>query len=788
MGEIFVELLNRSLTAGWLILAVLIVRLLFRRMPKWISCILWAVVAVRLIVPVSLESEYSLLPSAEPIRSSTLENGKLLPYIPSIESNYSVVENTVNPILKETFSYQEADKAPLKTVTTIAGGIWFGGMLLFLFSAVVSVIRLKLIVREGVSYQENVYICDSVKSPFILGIVRPRIYLSSAVNEAEMPYIIAHEKAHLKRMDHLWKPLGYVLLCTYWFQPLCWIAYRMLCKDIELACDEKVIRKLNFQHKKAYSRTLLSCAAQRRWVMSCPLAFGEVGVKERVKSVLKYKRPAFWLTGIAMLVCVILSVGFLTNPEKEYQIRITIPAGSTEAVCYSDEEICPDGKKLTIRSGDGLGDTEVVLLPVEGEKEKVYEPTYLTPGLPVRFDVEQNTWYKIGVNVQNETAEDKDVYVTVRNVEVRISSKDEPKALLDLAYYLELTTPAIDFQNMSGERKEEILSEYDDLLKDYEWMARESADGRSAYLLGCYKNDGEESPLNNLYAMGYYSGDLQKEFQILYREENAETIEKVISEQGVLAVTTEGYVIENSYLYWIYGGAYILIQPNDSIINLWDTFQIYHSRGCEYIDDALSRGIAFYPIEQPYLNIYLLSEKYGEICEKIALTEEEASKILAEEPAGLEEGYGFAAGLEVNGESFYYSEKNVPQTILNLAVEKCGYRFESPAHILSVVEARFEWNWLEEPVYLEEAYLPRLEEILRNAQFQGVGGCGYGAKVILGFENGETMTVFKGTDDCGSLVFGSYGGYSLSDEADKEFWEMFGIGATSEERWEDRAK
>ena len=425
MGEIFLKLLNLSITASWLILAVLCIRLLFRKIPKWITCLLWGVVAIRLIFPFSIESAFSLQLSAEPIRTSTMVEGELIPYVPSVNSNIGVVENTVNPLLAEAFAYQETESvAPLQIATEIAGSVWLSGMVVLLIFALVSMIKLRLRVREAVRYKENIYICDAVKSPFILGIIKPRIYLSSALSEEEMDYIIAHERAHLKRKDHLWKPFGYLLLCIYWFNPLCWIAYIMLCKDIELACDEKVIKDMSFGDKKEYSRVLLFCATQRHLVMACPLAFGEVGVKERVKTVLNYKKPTFWITIAAIVVCAIVAICFLTNPAKEYQIRITIPAGSETGFYYSDEEICPKRNTLTIAKGGHLGDMEVILLPVEVKEENAYdEPIYITAVAPAKMDVEKGAWFKIGVNMQNPTAEDIDVYVIVRGVEVRIASK-----------------------------------------------------------------------------------------------------------------------------------------------------------------------------------------------------------------------------------------------------------------------------------------------------------------------------------------------------------------------------
>ena len=456
MGEVFIKLLNMSITASWLIFAVLCIRLLFRKIPKWVTCLLWGVVAIRLIFPFSIESEFSLQPSAEPIKSSAMVEGEVVPYLPSIDSNWGIVENALNPVLAETFAYQETESvAPLQVFTGIAGSVWLCGMVVLLIFATVSMIRLRLCVREAVFYKENIYICDAVKSPFILGIVKPRIYLSTALSEDEMNYIVAHEMAHLRRKDHLWKPFGYMLLCVYWFNPLCWIAYITLCKDIELACDEKVIKDMSFGDKKEYSRVLLSCASQRRLVLVCPLAFGEVGVKERVKSVLNYKKPAFWITMIAVVVCVIVAICFLTNPSREYQIRVTIPAGSTAAFCYSDEEICPKGNTLTIANGEGLGDTEVVLLPVEYEEENAYEPTYITPGIPVKLDVEKGAWFKIGVNMQNPTTEDIDVYVSVRNVEVRIASVEDVENTENLQETEQEQTEESELQSLDSDMNSE---------------------------------------------------------------------------------------------------------------------------------------------------------------------------------------------------------------------------------------------------------------------------------------------------------------------------------------------
>lgn len=464
MGDVFLKLFNMSITAGWLILTVICIRLLFRKMPKWIRCALWGMVAIRLIVPFSVESAFSLLPSSEPIRSSTIVEGEVVHHIPSVDSSLPLVENTVNPILLDTFSYEQADSvAPLQVVIEISGYLWLGGMILLVLYALVSTIRLFFMVREAVCYKDNIYLCDAVKTPFILGFVRPGIYLPSVLSEEETEYIIAHEKAHLKRLDHLWKFLGYLLLCVYWFQPLCVIAYVLFCKDIELACDEKVIKNMSFSDRKRYSHVLLSCASRNQFVLASPLAFGEVGVKERIKSILGYKKTAVGMTILAILIGLLVSVCFLTNPPREYQIRITIPAGSEWAYCYSDEEISPKGNTLTIANGEGLGDTEVILLPIEVKEENVYdEIAYITPGMPAKFEVEKGAWFKVGVRVQNTSTEDRNVYVTVRNVDVRISSEDvailKSMSDLDRASVEELVWVTDRKIEWTEEKEEKLLS------------------------------------------------------------------------------------------------------------------------------------------------------------------------------------------------------------------------------------------------------------------------------------------------------------------------------------------
>lgn len=335
MTELFLAVLNRSLTAGVLILVIVLVRLIFRRAPKWLLCALWALVAVRLVCPVSLESALSLLPSAQPVQAEILTA-----QTPGITSGIAVIDAAVNPPLAAAFTpAPEASVNPLQIVAAIGAWVWALGAAGLCVYGLGSALRLRLRVRAAVRLEGCVYQSEFVDTPFILGVVRPRIYLPYRLQEDERALVLAHERAHLRRGDQLWKPLGYMLLAVYWFQPLCWLAYRLLCRDIERACDEKVVRELGEDCKAAYSRALLACSVPRRQLGANPLAFGEQDVKSRIRAVLRYKRPALWLAVAALAVGIVVAVGFLTDPKKPEtektapqpaQTETEIPAPTTQ--------------------------------------------------------------------------------------------------------------------------------------------------------------------------------------------------------------------------------------------------------------------------------------------------------------------------------------------------------------------------------------------------------------------------------------------------------------------------
>ena len=417
MNELFLKIINMSISASWLVLAVLILRFVLKKAPKWINVLLWGIVAIRLICPFSFESTLSLIPSAETI---PLNIG--MDSTPTINSGISAINNAVNPIISQSNTPMAGASVNLLQITIgIYEYIWIFGMIALALYTAISYWRLRRKVDTAVRYKDNIFQSENVSFPFVLGIIKPRIYLPFKMNGQYLEHVVAHEQAHVCRKDHWWKPLGFLLLMIHWFNPLMWLAYVLLCRDIELACDEKVIKELGNEQRGDYTQALVACSVNRRMIAACPLAFGEVSVKERVKSVMNYKKPAFWVIIISVIVCVGVAVCFLTNPKQDsYTLRIVVPAGSQEKFVYTDEEVSTIRNSIKIWSGDGLGDTEVILSPVNKTTETRYTATYLTHGMPVEFDAEKDTWFKIGVNMQNSTNEDIIVYVEVENVEVRI--------------------------------------------------------------------------------------------------------------------------------------------------------------------------------------------------------------------------------------------------------------------------------------------------------------------------------------------------------------------------------
>ena len=313
MEALFLKLVNMSITASWLVLAIIAVRLVFSKTPKWILCLLWGLVAFRLICPFSIESALSLIPNPEPLPQDIIYTAH-----PQLQSGIIIVDNTINPMLESSMTpIEPASANPTQIWSFILYQVWILGMVLMLLYTVISYLLLKRNVATAIPLVKGIKQSEFIDSPFVLGLIRPVIYLPFGMEEADMAYVIAHEKAHIRRRDHWWKPLGFLLLSIYWFNPVLWVAYILLCGDIEAACDEKVIKDMEKDERRAYSTALLNCSIHRGRIAACPLAFGETGVKARVKSVMNYRKPAFWVILIALLVSIVVAICFLTNPKSE---------------------------------------------------------------------------------------------------------------------------------------------------------------------------------------------------------------------------------------------------------------------------------------------------------------------------------------------------------------------------------------------------------------------------------------------------------------------------------------
>ena len=367
MGGVFFKLLNMSIAAGWLVLAVSVLRLAFKRAPRWVFCVLWAMVALRLALPFSVQSPFSVVPSVntvslvtEPVPApdeypapevSAPEETVLYPVYTepgaadpaqtaeTLPQRQHIVINTGIAAIDNTIAasgsgreYSGEEKAA--DIGIVLFAVWASGAALAVSYAAFSYLRLRSKLRCSIKDADGAYICDAIDTPFILGVFRPRIYIPSGMNERERSNVLAHEKAHLKRLDHLWKPLGYLMLAAYWFNPLMWLAYILFCRDIEIACDEKVIKTLDTGSKADYSQTLVELNRPRRIISACPLAFGEVGVKERVKKVLNYKKPALWMIVTALILCAALCACMMTDPVDGSN-------GSAQSGTASDETSAP---------------------------------------------------------------------------------------------------------------------------------------------------------------------------------------------------------------------------------------------------------------------------------------------------------------------------------------------------------------------------------------------------------------------------------------------------------------
>ena len=405
MERIFIQLVNMSFVAGWLILAVLLIRGIFKNLPKVYRCFLWGLVALRLVCPWNIESDVSIIPkteiiaddatkisilsdnqelddnSAEVLHNEKLDNNFIVnnSYESNgldtvVEENNSVVNDngtinnsnntnntnnnaTTNNNLINATTQNNIKESSLSISISVLSNVWIMGIVIMAVYYMASYLILKRKVRVNIRYDKNIYLCDNIPSAFILGLVRPKIYVPSHLSKVELANVIKHERAHLSRHDNWWKPLGFLLLSVYWFNPLVWVAYIMFCKDIELACDEKVVKTMDVAEVKEYSNTLLECSISRKLIVAAPLAFGEVAVKSRIKSVLNYKKPTFWVIIVSIVISVVIGIGFMTNPTTKNKNNSSNEAEENSEIGISD---VTDTADIT-ETNDSTGSNDTVV-------------------------------------------------------------------------------------------------------------------------------------------------------------------------------------------------------------------------------------------------------------------------------------------------------------------------------------------------------------------------------------------------------------------------------------------
>ncbi len=361
---LFLHFFNIGVSASVLALFVMLLRVVLKKAPKGVIIALWALVAIRLILPFSIESPISLMPNTETIPE------EIISVDPTKTQEQPVFDIVSNPIYSDYVNSEVAvnnvNSFQLKTMFATFGWLGVAGLMLFYMLISYLVVRYKI--RLSAPMRDNIYLCDNIDTPFVFGLLKPRIYLPSAMNEEDMKYVIAHEKVHLKRKDYIWKPLGFILLSFYWFSPALWISYALFCKDIELACDESVIKTMGSEVKKAYSNALVNCSVKRKLISACPLAFGEVGVKNRVKAVLNYKKPTFWILLASTVALFIVGACFMTSPEtRESSVESDLDTAISEAILELNSDKywvgeCPAEGHIVLGTENWDDETRVYLI------------------------------------------------------------------------------------------------------------------------------------------------------------------------------------------------------------------------------------------------------------------------------------------------------------------------------------------------------------------------------------------------------------------------------------------
>ena len=863
MNSLFTSVLEISWQAGLIALAVMAVRPLLRRAPRRAVCMLWLLVALRLLLPARLtvESPVSLQqPESPPIQAYQELRQQEKAYVSTPPEQRLEM---AGPAAAQGFAL--LDQLP---------AIWLTGVGCMALYMALSLLRMRWRLRAAPRIQDNVYRCTDWSTPFVLGVLAPRIYVPETVSEQDFPQVLAHERCHIRRWDHVWKPLAFLLLAVNWFNPVLWAAYVLLGRDMERACDEMVLKNATPSQRAAYSRALVSCAAQPKMAAVCPLAFGEVAVKERVKNVLNYKKPALWAVILLVVAAAIIGVCLLTKPagkdagvpdaETLYALR-TEYIGDNAAVSGILDAL---GFRAAGAAGDGQAYTYSFEVETASEPYGVVVRYAFTGALPQRTaewnremarrgyialalidNAEWLRWEDIGA--EGETPVSGTVYagdyVAADYNAVRESAAGL-QALMDvlqarledgsIVYYpgdalqdfTEITPwPTLTENDPCSVRAEDYGIVYDAAqLPDWEtvplsYLCAYYLNGDGAYAEGAMdtlaqrysqlpqqvrryirtlsgqadprgNGDAAEALLRDIsrYITSQLTGGLpvtvsyEKDqlsiavtevYSVVYRtvkydENYSEDIPvyEVGSGAQLSVIKGEGFT-----LYGRYNEENVALHNGD-VVELTEQFVGLGMDG-QYAVRFQYRSAA----ETAELEVYQITwETGGSAKQVVPLTEEQVQAIQSEKGLVQPEWYLVSAQLRQGDEDVAYymgnDYKPVPPTVLKILTEQGGYEFVTPEDFQGNMTAAKLAFYGGETYTADKADLPALQRMLTNARAYGGGAaCGFGAKLTVTFDDGRTVSVLKGTDNCASFTFGSWNSAMVSDSENRQFWQMFGV-------------
>lgn len=376
MNKLFIQILNMSVTSCYVIIFVMLLRLMLKKAPKIFSYILWYIAFFKLICPLSFKSSYSILPDTTFISQSTIAQ------LPRINSSANIVNQS-------TVSTTPGFEISLKQIFLYIGeAVWLIGIILLIIYSLISIIKLYKGIKFAKPVYGNIYEVSGLKTPFVFGFLKPKIILPNTLSEKEKGYIIKHEQTHIKRLDHIIKPVAFLIVCIHWFNPLAWIAFSLMSEDMELSCDESVLRHMGNEIKRDYSQSLLNLSTNEKGIRVCPVTFAENNTKGRIINIMKYKKPTLWIILICTIIIIIAAIGLISNPmkkgkhpenlDKTGNSSVKVEENTTKSIDFS-----ADGKELSLSVDFPNYISDYIKLNVQ--KEKMEDQEYNV----VYFDFEK---------------------------------------------------------------------------------------------------------------------------------------------------------------------------------------------------------------------------------------------------------------------------------------------------------------------------------------------------------------------------------------------------------------